>query len=160
VATQRWSLATGSRVAVYHYPPAPGSTPHPTPIVYLNGGPVRGISVLDHRFLQLLARQGNDVYAYEEAGGGRSGLLPMSQYTVTREVSDLGAFVDHLGQGPVDVLGFSSGAVVLTRAPWPTRASPPTCTGRSSPSPARWTARPRGSPGRRASRPPAASRRP
>jgi pimeloyl-ACP methyl ester carboxylesterase len=116
VATQRWSLATGSQVAVYHYPPAPGSTPHPTPIVYLNGGPVRGISVLDHRFLQLLARQGNDVYAYEEAGGGRSGLLPMSQYTVTREVSDLGAVVDHLGRGPVDVLGFSSGAVVLTRA--------------------------------------------
>jgi pimeloyl-ACP methyl ester carboxylesterase len=84
--------------------------------VYLNGGPVRGISVLDHRFLQLLAGQGYDVYAYEEAGGGRSDLLPMNQYTVSREVRDLGAVVDHLGNGSVDVLGFSSGAVVLTRA--------------------------------------------
>ncbi|MET7334536.1 alpha/beta hydrolase [Nonomuraea sp. NPDC005650] len=116
VATQRWDLATGSRVAVYHYPPAPGAARHPRPLVYLHGGPVRGISVLDHRFLQLLARQGHDVYAYEHAGAGRSGLLPMSQYTISRSVSDLAAFVDRLDQGPVDVLGFSAGAVVLTRA--------------------------------------------
>jgi pimeloyl-ACP methyl ester carboxylesterase len=116
VATQRWNLATGSRVAVYHYPPAPNATRHPTPFVYLNGGPIRGISLLDHRFLQLLTRQGYDVYAYEQAGGGRSDLLPMARYTIDRLVGDLGAFVDHLGKGQVDVLGFSSGAVVLTRA--------------------------------------------
>lgn len=116
VATQHWSLATGSRVAVYHYPPAAGGGRHPVPLVYLNGGPVRGISVLDHRFLQLLARQGYDVYAYEQAGGGRSDLLPMDQYSITRSVADLGAFVERLGKGRVDVVGFSSGAVVLTRA--------------------------------------------
>ncbi|MDF3287757.1 alpha/beta fold hydrolase [Streptomyces silvisoli] len=115
MATQHWSLATGSRVAVYHYPPANAGIRHPVPLVYLNGGPVRGISVLDHRFLQLLARQGYDVYAYEQAGGGRSDLLPMGQYTISRSVRDLGAFVDRLGKGRVDVLGFSSGAVVLTR---------------------------------------------
>ncbi|MEX2980927.1 alpha/beta fold hydrolase [Streptomyces sp. C36] len=116
VATQHWSLATGSRVAVYHYPPANASTRHPVPFVYLNGGPVRGISILDHRFLQLLARQGYDVYAYEQAGGGRSGLLPMGRYAISRSVRDLAAFVDRLGKGRVDILGFSSGAVVLTRA--------------------------------------------
>ena len=111
-----WSLSTGSRVAVYHYPPANSGTRHPVPFVYLNGGPVRGISVLDHRFLQLLARQGYDVYAYEQAGGGRSDLLPMDQYTISRSVRDLAAFVDRLDKGKVDVLGFSSGGVVLTRA--------------------------------------------
>ncbi|MFF3328686.1 alpha/beta hydrolase [Streptomyces sp. NPDC002888] len=116
VATQHWSLATGSRVAVYHYPPANTGARHPVPFVYLNGGPVRGISTLDHRFLQLLARQGYDVYAYEQAGGGRSDLLPMDQYTVSRSVRDLGAFIDRLGRGRVDILGFSSGALVLTRA--------------------------------------------
>jgi hypothetical protein len=115
VRTRHWSLATGSRVAVYHYPPAAGSAPHPTPLVYLNGGPVRGISVLDHRFLRQLAWQGYDVYAYEQAGGGRSDLLPMNQYTITRSVRDLNAFLEKLG-GPADVLGFSAGAVVLTRA--------------------------------------------
>ncbi|MEY2230736.1 alpha/beta fold hydrolase [Streptomyces sp. BF23-19] len=116
VATQHWSLATGSRVAVYHYPPVNPGTAHPVPLVYLAGGPVRGISVLDHRFLQLLARQGYDVYAYEQAGGGRSDLLPMGRYSISRSVRDLAAFVDRLDQGRVDVLGFSSGGVVLTRA--------------------------------------------
>lgn len=114
-ATQHWDLSTGSRVAVYHYPPA-GTVRHPIPLVYLHGGPVRSISLLDHRFLQLLARQGYDVYAYEHAGGGRSELLPMNQYTIVRSVSDLGAFIDHLDGKQADVLGFSAGAVVLTRA--------------------------------------------
>ncbi|MFF8595240.1 alpha/beta fold hydrolase [Streptomyces sp. NPDC015220] len=116
VATQHWSLATGSRVAVYHYPAADPGTRHPIPLVYLNGGPVRGISVLDHRFLQLLARQDYDVYAYEQAGGGRSDLLPMGQYTISRSVRDLAAFIDRLDKGKVDILGFSSGGAVLTRA--------------------------------------------
>ncbi|MFF4501276.1 alpha/beta hydrolase [Streptomyces sp. NPDC001401] len=116
VTTQHWSLTTGSRVAVYHYPPANPGPRHPIPFVYLNGGPVRGISVLDHRFLQLLARQGYDVYAYEQAGGGRSDLLPMGQYTISRSVRDLAAFVDRLHKGKADILGFSAGGAVLTRA--------------------------------------------
>ncbi|WP_432252793.1 alpha/beta hydrolase [Streptomyces sp. HNM1019] len=116
VTTEHWRLTTGSRVAAYHYPPTGNSPRHRVPLVYLNGGPVRGISVLDHRFLQRLAGQGHDVYAYEQAGGGRSDLLPMDQYSITRSVRDLGAFVGKLGKGRVDVLGFSSGASVLTRA--------------------------------------------
>jgi pimeloyl-ACP methyl ester carboxylesterase len=116
VATRHWSLSTGSRVAVYHYPPAAGAPRRPTPLVYLHGGPVRSISVLDHRFLRLLAGQGYDVYAYEHPGGGRSDLLPMEQYTISRSVRDLAAFLDRLDKGPVDVLGFSAGAIVLTRA--------------------------------------------
>ncbi|MGA5818095.1 alpha/beta hydrolase [Kitasatospora sp. NPDC094028] len=125
VTTEHWSLSTGSRVAVYHYPPTGGGPRQPVPLVYLNGGPVRGISVLDHHFLQLLAGQGYDVYAYEQAGGGRSDLLPMDQYSITRSVADLDAFAGKVGEvgrlgagadGRVDVLGFSSGAVVLTRA--------------------------------------------
>ncbi|MFE2523919.1 alpha/beta hydrolase [Streptomyces sp. NPDC059382] len=113
---QHWTLSTGSRVAVYHHPPANSAAAHPVPLVYLHGGPVRGISTLDHRFLRLLARQGYDVYAYEQAGGGRSDLLPMDQYTISRSVRDLDAFIGRLDKGGVDVLGFSSGAVVLTRA--------------------------------------------
>ncbi|MFD5433481.1 alpha/beta hydrolase [Kitasatospora sp. NPDC127067] len=117
VTTEHWNLATGSRVAVYHYPPAAAAgARHPVPLVYINGGPVRGISLLDHGFLQRLARQGYDVYTYEQAGGGRSDLLPMDQYSVTRSVRDLGAFLDRLGRGEADVLGFSSGGVALTRA--------------------------------------------
>ncbi|MFB8182398.1 alpha/beta hydrolase [Streptomyces sp. NPDC055966] len=114
VTTEHWSLSTGSRVAVYHYPPTGHGPRRRVPLVYLNGGPVRGISVLDHHFLQRLAGQGHDVYAYEQAGGGRSEPLPMGQYSIDRSVRDLGALLDRLGSS--DVLGFSSGAVVLTRA--------------------------------------------
>ncbi|MFD8807441.1 alpha/beta hydrolase [Streptomyces sp. NPDC059597] len=122
VETRHWDLSTGSRVAVYHYPPTGSAPRSAVPLVYLNGGPVRGISLLDHRFLRLLARQGHDVYAYEPAGAGRSGLLPMDQYSISRSVRDLAAVLDHVGatrprgRGDADVLGFSSGAVVLTRA--------------------------------------------
>ncbi|MFG2594967.1 alpha/beta fold hydrolase [Streptomyces sp. NPDC048462] len=116
VTAEHWRLSTGSRVAVYHYPPTGNNPRQRVPLVYLNGGPVRGISVLDHRFLQRLAGQGYDVYAYEQAGGGRSDVLPMGQYSITRSVHDLGAFISKLGKGRADVLGFSSGAVVLTRA--------------------------------------------
>ncbi|MFG2538008.1 alpha/beta fold hydrolase [Streptomyces sp. NPDC048511] len=116
VTTEHVRLSTGSRVAVYHYPPTGSGPRRRVPLVYLNGGPVRGISVLDHHFLQRLAGQGYDVYAYEQAGGGRSDLLPMDQYSINRSVQDLGAFISKLGKGRADVLGFSSGAVVLTRA--------------------------------------------
>ena len=115
VPVEHWDLATGSRVAVYHYAPAPGAPRRETPLVYLHGGPVRSIALLDHGFLRGLAGQGYDVYAYEQAGGGRSDLLPMDQYGADRSVADLEAFIDRLGTGPVDVLGFSAGAVVLTR---------------------------------------------
>ncbi|MFB6849897.1 alpha/beta fold hydrolase [Streptomyces sp. NPDC056373] len=40
----------------------------------------------------------------------------MGQYSIERSVRDLAAFVDPLGKGEADVLGFSSGGVVLTRA--------------------------------------------
>ncbi|GLZ78549.1 hypothetical protein Afil01_33560 [Actinorhabdospora filicis] len=112
---ERWELSTGSRVAVYHYPPAPGTAVHATPLVYLHGGPVRSIALIDHGFLRGLAARGYDVYAYEQAGGGRSDLLPMDEYGIDRSVADLKAFLDRLGE-PADVLGFSAGAVVLTRA--------------------------------------------
>ncbi|BAU87060.1 hypothetical protein SLA_6191 [Streptomyces laurentii] len=116
VATRHWTLATGSRVAVYHYPPANGGPRQPVPLVYLHGGPVRGIAEIDHRFLRLLAGRGYDVYAYEQAGGGRSDLLPLADYSIARSVRDLAAFVDRLGRGKADVLGFSAGGTVLTRA--------------------------------------------
>ncbi|WP_018546950.1 alpha/beta hydrolase [Streptomyces sp. LaPpAH-108] len=121
-AMRHWDLSTGSRVAVYHYPPTGSAPRSAVPLVYLNGGPVRGISLLDHRFLRLLASQGHDVYAYEPAGAGRSALLPMDQYSISRSVRDLAAVLDHLGAAKprstakADILGFSSGAVVLTRA--------------------------------------------
>ena len=116
VATEHWMLSTGSRVAVYHYAPPSGVVPHAMPLLYLNGGPVRGIALIDHTFLRQLAARGFDVYAYEQAGGGRSDPIPMPAYTIDRSVTDLAAVLRHIPGGHADVIGFSSGAVILTRA--------------------------------------------
>lgn len=116
VSSERWTLATGSRVAVYHYPPSAGVAHRGVPLLYLNGGPVRGIALIDHTFLRRLADEGFDVYAYEQAGGGRSDPLLMSDYTIDRSVRDLMAVLEHIPGRRSDVIGFSSGAVTLTRA--------------------------------------------
>lgn len=116
VPTAHWTLATGSRVAVYHYAPPAGITTRALPLLYLNGGPVRGIALMDHIFLRQLAGRGFDVYAYEQAGGGRSDPIPLRDYTIDRSVRDLTAVLAQLPGGRADVIGFSAGAVILTRA--------------------------------------------
>lgn len=109
VAMETVRLATGSDVAVYHYPArarARGT------LVYIPGGPFGTIGSATHAFLRLLADRGYDVHAYEPAGGGRSALLPMGDYTLQRTTDDLAALLARFGR-PVDVLGFSGGAVTL-----------------------------------------------
>ncbi len=112
VAMEFWELPTGSRVAVYHYPSA--TTAPAVPVLFLHGGPITNISLADHRLLAQLAERGFDVYAYEQAGGGRSDLLDIREYSIDRSVRDLQAFLDRLGT-PADVIGYSAGGVLLAQ---------------------------------------------
>jgi alpha-beta hydrolase superfamily lysophospholipase/uncharacterized membrane protein YeaQ/YmgE (transglycosylase-associated protein family) len=116
VSTQHWTLSTGSVVAVYHYPAKTNSTRRSVPLLYLHGGPTRSISLQDHRFLATLASHGYNVYAYEQAGAGRSGMLAMSSYSIDRELADLNAVIERMHAGKVDVMGFSAGGSLLARA--------------------------------------------
>lgn len=111
-----WTLPSGSQVAVYHYPADPGTPRRPVPLLYLHGGPIRSLSLVDHRFLAGFAARGYDVWLYEQPGAGRSGLLPGTAYGVERELTDLNSVIDQLGAGPVDVIGFSAGGSLLARA--------------------------------------------
>lgn len=111
-----WRLPSGSSVAVYHYPPTPGSTRQPAPLVYLHGGPIRSIPLIDHRFMAGFASLGYDVWLYEQPGAGRSGLLDGTSYGIERELTDLDAVLDGLNAGPVDVIGFSAGGSLLAQA--------------------------------------------
>ena len=115
LSAARVALPTGSNVTLYHYP-ALGLLRYPLPVVYLHGGPVRGIALLDHRFFAELAERGYDVYLYEQAGAGRSGLLPLGDYSIDRQGRDFDAVLDVLGAEQVDVVGFSAGGTLLTRA--------------------------------------------
>lgn len=109
-----WALPSGDRVAVYHYPPVTGA--RRGRVLCLAGGGVRGVPLIDHRFLAGLAGRGWDVWTYDQPGAGRSGLLPESDYTIEHQRLVLDAVLDRLGPGTTDVIGFSAGGSLLSRA--------------------------------------------
>lgn len=115
--SDRWTLDTGSTVAVHRYPAPSGTRVSEVPILYLHGGPIRGVARIDHAFLaELAVSAGRDVYLYEQAGAGRSDLLALEEYSVERSTRDLLAVIDRMDRGPVDVIGFSAGGSLLAAA--------------------------------------------
>ena len=115
VATRYWELDTGSRLAYYHLPPAPGTTPKPNPIVFVHGGPGAFTQTYNMAFFAGFTRAGYDVYLYDQAGGGRSDQLPLEQYSHARNVEDFGAVLEQIGR-PAIVVGQSYGAQVTMSA--------------------------------------------
>jgi proline iminopeptidase len=88
-----WELSTGSRIA-YVRVPAEGRA-RGAPVIFLHGGPgvpdMRG----DSEYFGRLARDGFDVYVYDQVGRGRSSRLADPRgYTLGRDVADLEAIHD------------------------------------------------------------------
>lgn len=71
--------------------------------------------MVDHGFLAELASEGRDVYLYEQAGGGRSDVLPMGEYSLNRSLDDLYAVLDRIGER-VDLMGYSAGGILVAQA--------------------------------------------
>lgn len=109
-----WELPTGSRIA-YTKVPA-GGTPRPTPIIFLHGGPG---TPGDHTVDQVengLAKEGFDVYLYDQVGGGWSSRLSdVTQYTVERQLSDLEAIRAKIGAEKIILIGQSWGGTLAAR---------------------------------------------
>jgi proline iminopeptidase len=106
-----WNLPTGSRIA-YVKIPAVG-TPKPTPIIFVHGGPGFAQMAVDAPFFGQLARDGYDVYLYDQIGAGLSPRLDdPTQYTVARAVADLEAIRQQIGAGRVILIGHSWGGTV------------------------------------------------
>jgi proline iminopeptidase len=83
----------------------------PTPVIYLHGGP--GVSEMPEavRFFSQLARDGFDVYVYDQIGVERSARLgDPTRYTVERNVADLEAVREQIGAERVILIGHSWGA--------------------------------------------------
>jgi proline iminopeptidase len=112
VAGQRWwQLPTGSRIAYVHLP-AQGAR-RPTPVVFLHGGPGVADMAGDAAYFGQLARDGFDVWVYDQVGTGRSGRLADPRgYTVARGVADLEAIRQRIGADRMVLLGHSYGAEV------------------------------------------------
>jgi proline iminopeptidase len=106
-----WELATGSRIA-YVRVPAEGRA-RETPVIFLHGGPgvpdMRG----DSQYFGMLARDGFDVYLYDQVGSGRSSRLsdPRS-YTLERDVADLEAIRERIRAERIVLIGHSYGGTL------------------------------------------------
>lgn len=109
---QFWNLPTGSRIA-YVKIPAVGA-PSPTPIIFVHGGPGVAQMAEDARYFGQLARDGYDVYLYDQIGAGLSArLTDPTQYTVARNVADLEAIRQRIGAKRVILIGHSWGGTVV-----------------------------------------------
>lgn len=105
---QFWDLATGSRIA-YTKITADGES-RTTPIIYLHGGPGWVILNSDIAFYSQFARDGFDVYLYDQVGSGRSArLIDVRQYTTERHIADLDAIRQEINAEQVILIGQSWG---------------------------------------------------
>jgi len=109
-----WNLDTGSHLA-YLKVPAQGRA-KATPILMVGGGPGEE-DVADPsqtQFFGQLAREGYDVYFYDQIGSGLSArLADPGQYTLARHVADLEAIREKIGAQQVILMGASWGGTLV-----------------------------------------------
>lgn len=104
-------LPTGSRVASWTIS-ATSDVKRATPIIFLHGGP--GLYVEDRRLDEgaVFRELGFSTIYFDQAGGGRSDRLPVSEYSLARAVADLEALRVSLGHDHVILWGNSYGAAL------------------------------------------------
>jgi proline iminopeptidase len=106
-----WELPTGSRIA---YVKVPAAGPRrPDPIVFLHGGPGVADMAGDAAYFGQLARDGFDVWVYDQLGVGRSARLhDPTGYQVGRDAADLEAIRQRIGAQRLILVGYSYGATL------------------------------------------------
>ena len=95
---------------VDHWYRVAGASNRTVPLVIIHGGPGGNTYVYEHIQGPWLERSQTVVY-YDQRGGGRSAApRDPNDYAMPTLVADLDALIQRLGQGPVNLLGFSFGA--------------------------------------------------
>ena len=109
-----WNLNTGSHLA-YLKVPAQGRA-KATPILMVGGGPGEEdvADTSQTQFFGQLARDGYDVYFYDQIGSGLSArLADPGQYTLARHVADLEAIRERIGARAIILMGASWGGTLV-----------------------------------------------
>ncbi|MGH2495983.1 MAG: alpha/beta hydrolase [Ktedonobacteraceae bacterium] len=109
-----WNLSTGSHIA-YLKVPAQGRA-NATPIILVGGGPGEEdvADTSETQFFGQLAKEGYDVYFYDQIGSGLSArLADPGQYTLARHVADLEAIRARIGARAVILMGASWGGTLV-----------------------------------------------
>lgn len=109
-AAQMRTLSTGSEIATWII--SAEDPLHKTPVLYLHGGP--GMYTEDRRIVQgqVFRDLGFTTVYYDQAGGGKSKPIPVSQYTIDRAVLDLEALRISLETEKLILWGNSYGATL------------------------------------------------
>jgi proline iminopeptidase len=106
-----WELATGSRIAYVRV--AAEADAREVPVIFLHGGPGVPDMKGDSTYFGRLARDGFDVYVYDQVGRGRSSrLADPRDYTLARDVADLEAIRRKIGADKVVLIGHSYGGAL------------------------------------------------
>ena len=106
-----WELATGSRIAYVRV--AAEADAREVPVIFLHGGPGVPDMKGDSTYFGRLARDGFDVYVYDQVGRGRSSrLADPRDYTLARDVADLEAIRCKIGADKVVLIGHSYGGAL------------------------------------------------
>lgn len=128
--TGYWDLPTGSRIAYIHVP-AQGER-RATPVVRIHGGFTIPDYVFEYdgrpnpRPLDRLAKDGFDVYYYDQVGCGNSARLSDPRaYSIRRDVQDLDAIRQALGAEQIVLIGLSWGSTLAAQycAAYPNRVA-------------------------------------
>ena len=113
VPTNYWYLKTGSIIAYYKLPASRKVVKKKFPIIFLHGGPGAYIRKLDINFFLKFTDEGYDVFLYDQAGSGRSALLPKLEYSHERNIMDFENIIDKIGAAQYIVIGQSYGGSLL-----------------------------------------------
>lgn len=108
-----WGLKTGSKIAYYKLEASDKSVKKSTPIIFLCGGPGAFVRKIDLAFFESFTAEGYDVYLYDQAGSGRSGLLPKTEYSHERNIKDFEAIMAIIGSPKYVLIGQSYGGSLL-----------------------------------------------
>ena len=110
---EMWNLNEDRSVSVnIHNPPDDAELREET-IVFVHGGPGAYNRDFDRHFLASFSDEGYRVLMYDQAGAGRSPLLPITEYSHMGNVDDLRAILQKL-DSPVILFGQSYGSGVIT----------------------------------------------
>lgn len=111
VGTQFWTLSMGDRIGYFLI--SQSTSPKPTPIIYLHGGPGGRVTDNTIQALAPLTEDGYDLYFYDQIGSGHSDrLAKIDGYTVARHLKDLGEIIAKIGKEKVILIGHSWGAIL------------------------------------------------
>lgn len=110
--TKYWELNTGSKIAYWHYT---GENKAETyPMLFIHGGPGAHVRNIDREFFKRFAKEGFDIYLYDQPGGGFSECLAIEEYTMERYLEDIESIRNIIGTEKLILIGQSFGALICS----------------------------------------------